>query len=158
MPPASRRSIEMFQKGLVRPVFSGTTSPRPLSEATEMYDTEFEEDTSDIEDYSGRRSEESVSQNYICHTTCDPNLALSLENGVILLYPRLTRYKLQVSMSLMASTSKYMKKACHQSPWKDRRGLIYSDPQKMSRRTLTSIYPCPLYCRLNMKVWNLPRD
>lgn len=61
MPPVSRQSIEMFQKGSVRPVFPGKIIPRPLSEATEMYDTEFEEDESDFEEYSGRRSEESVS-------------------------------------------------------------------------------------------------
>lgn len=71
MPPASRRSVDMFQKGLVRPVFSGPTGPRPLSEATEMYDTEFEEDSSDIEEYSGRRSEDSVSKDCICLTCCD---------------------------------------------------------------------------------------
>lgn len=71
MPPASRRSVDMFQKGLVRPVFLGPTGPRPLSEATEMYDTEFEEDSSDIEEYSGRRSEDSVSKDCIRPTSCD---------------------------------------------------------------------------------------
>ena len=30
-------------------------------QANEMYDTEFEEDLSDLEEYSGRRSEDSVS-------------------------------------------------------------------------------------------------
>ena len=63
MSSASRRTEEeMFQKGLNRPFFSSrTATSRPLSEATEMYDTDFEEDMSDIEEYSGRRSEESVS-------------------------------------------------------------------------------------------------
>lgn len=46
----------MFQKGPV-PIFSPRTSTaRPLSEATE---TDFEDDLSDEEEYSGRRSEES---------------------------------------------------------------------------------------------------
>ncbi|SLM36221.1 Sterile alpha motif/pointed domain [Lasallia pustulata] len=56
MPPASRRTeVEMFQKGYVQPMYAIS---RPLSEATDMYDTEFE-DLSDAEEYSGRRSEES---------------------------------------------------------------------------------------------------
>lgn len=62
MPVASRQSeIEMYEKGFARPVFSARTSTaRPLSEATEMFDTDFEDDLSDTEEYSGRRSEESV--------------------------------------------------------------------------------------------------
>ena len=52
--------VEMFQKGNVQSVFVQSSAPRPLSQATEMYDTEFEEDLSDFEEYSGRRSEESV--------------------------------------------------------------------------------------------------
>lgn len=51
----------MYQKGNVQSVFIQPSAPRPLSQATEMYDTEFEEDLSDFEEYSGRRSEESVS-------------------------------------------------------------------------------------------------
>ena len=50
----------MFQKGNVQSAFVQPLAPRPLSQATEMYDTEFEEDLSDFEEYSGRRSEESV--------------------------------------------------------------------------------------------------
>ena len=60
MPMAHQRGVEMFQKGHVPSVFVQPTAPRPLSQATEMYDTEFEEDLSDFEEYSGRRSEESV--------------------------------------------------------------------------------------------------
>ena len=60
MPMTSRASgVEMFQKGNVQSVFAQTS--RPLSQATEIYDTDFEEDTSDFEEYEGRRSEESVS-------------------------------------------------------------------------------------------------
>ena len=61
MPVASRhQGVEMFQKGHVQSVFAGTSTPRPLSEATDIYDTDFEDDVSDFEEYSGRRSEESV--------------------------------------------------------------------------------------------------
>lgn len=59
MPMAQPRGIEMFQKGNVQSVFVQPSAPRPVSQATEMYDTEFEEDLSDFEEYSGRRSEES---------------------------------------------------------------------------------------------------
>ena len=52
----------MFEKGHARPIFpTRTPISRPLSEATEIYDTEFEEDLSDVDDYAGRRSEDSVS-------------------------------------------------------------------------------------------------
>jgi len=60
VPIASRPSgVEMFQKGNVQSVFAQTS--RPMSQATEIYDTDFEEDMSDFEEYEGRRSEESVS-------------------------------------------------------------------------------------------------
>lgn len=60
MPMAHQEGLEMFQKGIVPSVFVKPSASRPLSQATEMYDTEFEEDLSDSEEYSGRRSEESV--------------------------------------------------------------------------------------------------
>ena len=50
----------MFQKGYVKPLFAATSVSRAASETTDMSDTEFEEDFSDVEEYSGRRSEESV--------------------------------------------------------------------------------------------------
>lgn len=59
MPMAHQRGVEMYQKGNVQSVFDQPSAPRPFSQATEMYDTEFEEDLSDLEEYSGRRSEES---------------------------------------------------------------------------------------------------
>lgn len=63
MPSAPRRNdLEMFQKGHAKPLFATTTrTSRSMSEESEMSDTEFEEDYSDVEEYSGRRSEESVS-------------------------------------------------------------------------------------------------
>lgn len=52
-----RDESEVFQKGPL-PIFSSRTSTaRPLSEATE---TDFEDDFSDEEAYSGRRSEYAV--------------------------------------------------------------------------------------------------
>lgn len=61
--PMRRSEIDMFQKGLVPPIFapSRTSSTRPLSQVSET-ETEFEDDYSDVDEYSGRRSEESVSQ------------------------------------------------------------------------------------------------
>jgi hypothetical protein len=57
----------MFQKGHQDTFFNmKALAPRPLSTATEMYDTDFEEDTSDIEEeeeeeeYSPRISLNSV--------------------------------------------------------------------------------------------------
>lgn len=38
-----------------------TTVNRTSVESNEMYDTDFEEDLSDYEEFSGRRSEDSVS-------------------------------------------------------------------------------------------------
>lgn len=62
MPSASHHGgVDMFQKGRVRPMFGAPIGSRAMSEASEMDDTEFEEDLSDVEEYSGRRSEESVS-------------------------------------------------------------------------------------------------
>lgn len=61
MPVASSHSgAEMYQKGHVPSVFAQT--PRPMSRASESYETEFEDDdTSDFEEYAGRTSEDSVS-------------------------------------------------------------------------------------------------
>lgn len=76
MPMAHQRGeVEMFQKGSVQSVFVQPSAPRPLSQATEMYDTEFEEDLSDFEEYSGRRSEESVgARRHLSH--CPSNISI----------------------------------------------------------------------------------
>jgi hypothetical protein len=51
----------MFQKGQTRQFLaSQAQAPRPLSEATEIYETDFEDDFSDTEDMSARRSIGSV--------------------------------------------------------------------------------------------------
>ncbi|KAL8787822.1 MAG: hypothetical protein Q9213_002009 [Squamulea squamosa] len=66
LPPPRRSEIEVHQKGFTRPMFTSRTSAsRPLSEATEMYDTDFEEDLSDVDDYAGRRSEDSFGKRSI---------------------------------------------------------------------------------------------
>ncbi|OCL07413.1 hypothetical protein AOQ84DRAFT_341889 [Glonium stellatum] len=50
--------VEMFQRGKLQPFFAARTgSARPLSEATEIYDTDFEDDSSEFEeDYSPKYS------------------------------------------------------------------------------------------------------
>ncbi len=55
--------VEMFQKGQPTDAFFNmkALAPRPLSEATEIFDTEFEDDESDMEDNSPRLSLNSVS-------------------------------------------------------------------------------------------------
>jgi hypothetical protein len=50
MTPLDSR-VEMFQKGFQDSFFNmKALAPRPMSTATEMYDTDFEEDNSDIEE------------------------------------------------------------------------------------------------------------
>ncbi|KAL8687895.1 MAG: hypothetical protein Q9218_006060 [Villophora microphyllina] len=66
LPPVRRSEFETYDKGFARPMYAArTTSSRPLSEATEMYDTDFEEDLSDVDDYAGRRSEDSFGKRSI---------------------------------------------------------------------------------------------
>ena len=60
--------VEMFQKGSIQSVFAQT--PRPPSRASEAYETEFEdEDMSDLEEYAGRTSEDSVGHSYCLRST-----------------------------------------------------------------------------------------
>jgi len=70
MPPLDVK-VEMFQRGTPDPFFNmKALAPRPLSNATEMYDTEFEDDSSDIEeDYSPR-----ISLNSVCSFLQNPNI------------------------------------------------------------------------------------
>lgn len=61
---ASNQSrVEMFQRGQTADQFFNmkALAPRPLSEAT-MFDTDFEDDDSEIEDNSPRFSMNSVSE------------------------------------------------------------------------------------------------
>lgn len=61
MPVVSGHSgAEMYQKVHVPSVFVQTS--RPMSRASDSYETEFEDDdASDFEEYAGRTSEDSVS-------------------------------------------------------------------------------------------------
>ena len=60
MPMASRyNGVEMFEKGRASPMYAQTS--RPMSRASDSYETEFEDDDpSDLEEYAGRKSEDSV--------------------------------------------------------------------------------------------------
>ncbi len=61
---SSHSGVEMYQKGHVPSVFAQT--PRPMSRASDSYETEFEdEDMSDFEEYAGRTSEDSVSRSKV---------------------------------------------------------------------------------------------
>lgn len=53
----------MFQRGKIEPLFSqrSSTSTRPLSEATEIFDTELDDDESVFEEDCPKFSYESVS-------------------------------------------------------------------------------------------------
>lgn len=65
--------VEMFQKGQPTDSFFNmkTLAPRPMSEAT-VFDTDFEDDDSEIEDNSPRLSLNSVSLTYIyCKTSAN---------------------------------------------------------------------------------------
>lgn len=60
--------VEMFQKGFQDAFFNmKALAPRPLSTATEMYDTEFEDDSDiEVEEESPRYSLHSVCHNLNC--------------------------------------------------------------------------------------------
>lgn len=73
MTPLDSR-VEMFQKGFQDSFFNmKALAPRPMSTATEMYDTDFEDDNSDIEEeeeeveISPRLSMNSVSASCFLH-------------------------------------------------------------------------------------------
>jgi len=63
--------VEMFQKGQPRDSFFNmkALAPRPMSEATEMFDTDFEDD-SEPEDNSPRLSMGSVSVLFMVYLVC----------------------------------------------------------------------------------------
>jgi hypothetical protein len=49
--------VEMFQRGQRKDAFFNmkALAPRPMSEATEMFDTDFEDDDSDVENNNSPR-------------------------------------------------------------------------------------------------------
>jgi hypothetical protein len=67
--------VEMFQKGQTTDSFFNmkALAPRPISDATE-FDTDFEEDMSEVEDNSPRLSVNSVS-GYFCPLIATANIA-----------------------------------------------------------------------------------
>ena len=51
----------MFQRGKLQPFFTmRSEKPRPVSEATEIFDTEFEDDSSEFEEEEQKYGYESV--------------------------------------------------------------------------------------------------
>ena len=101
--------VEMFQRGQAKDAFFNMKQlgPRPMSDATEMFDTDFEEDESEIEDNnSPRLSINSVS--VVADQVPTPLTAIHRAvNEVGQRYPPLRRYTRQVQtpMSSKASTS-----------------------------------------------------
>ena len=65
-----RRGVEMLQKGDLMPVFArASTTSIALSNDSSDIETEFEDDLSEFDDYTGRRSEDSVrDQLYVLDT------------------------------------------------------------------------------------------
>ena len=135
--------VEMFQKGHVKTMFSARTNSGLQSEASDFEDTEFEEDFSDVEEYSGRRSEESVS----CYIAARPSWVVlifckSLANKAKRPYPPSTNSRLQSRMILENSTSNCLRRLYHQSRSKDQSGHIFSAFPRIRRRTSISIFQC----------------
>jgi hypothetical protein len=101
--------VEMFQKGQPTDSFFNmkALAPRPMSEATEMFDTDIEDDESEIEDNSPRLSLNSVSHNSSppprTLLTSEPRLAEEVRRH----YHPLKKYTplVRPRMSFMASIS-----------------------------------------------------
>ena len=140
MPPASRRTeVEVFQKGHVQQIYAS----RPMSEATDTYDTEFE-DLSDAEDYSGRRSEESVSDIRHFHVQRVTKPFVSLGSEVIQHCLLLMSCEHQTQTLSMVSTFSYNCKTnrIYLSPSKAPVDPIFSAYRKRLPKMSTSTFPC----------------
>lgn len=149
MPPVSRRAeVEMFQKGHVPPIYAVA---RPVSEATEMYDTEFE-DLSDTEEYSGRRSEESVSDIRYSHSQQITEYMDSLGSEVIQRCRLLMSCGHQIQTLSMASIFNYSRKTnrIYPNPSKAPVDLISSAYRKIRPKMSTSTSPCLPLVRLRI--------
>lgn len=149
MPPASRRTeVARFQKGHAQPTYAVA---RPMSEATDMYDTEFE-DLSDAEEYSGRRSEESVSDTRYCHLQRVTESVVSLGSEVTQRSLRSMSCGHQIQTLSMASTFNYNCKAkrIHLSPSKAPVDPISSAYRKIPPKMSTSTFLCLHLFRLRM--------
>ncbi len=85
------RGSEMLQKSPTGPVFSTTSSMVSKSQSgnvSDMSETDFEDDTSDFDEYAGRRSEDSVSIIILLESLHFLNVMLSMANGATLQYQR----------------------------------------------------------------------
>jgi hypothetical protein len=101
--------VEMFQKGHPKDPFFNmkARAPRPMSDATEMFDTDFEDDQSEIEDNnSPRLSINSVSA-ITLHSSPPLTVTYRAANKVARRYLLLKKYIRQVPTptSSEASTS-----------------------------------------------------
>ncbi len=152
MPMAARQAdIAMYQKGSVRPIFvTKMAGHRPLSEATEIDDTDFEEDFSDTEEYSGRRSEESVSRLCSSYLTRFAERVSSLANKAIHHCLLLMSYVHQIRMNSRGSIFNCRTNLHRRNRSRVLLDLIYSGFLKMPRRTSTSIFQCPRLHRLKI--------
>ena len=152
MPMAARQlDVEMYQKVSVRPIFvAKRAGSRPLSEATEIDDTDFEEDFSDTEEYSGRRSEESVSRLCFPCLTQFAERVSSLANKAIHRCLLLMSYAHRTRMNLRGSIFNCRTNLPRRNRSRVLLGLIYSGFLKMPRRTSTSIFQCPRLHRLKI--------
>jgi hypothetical protein len=142
----------MFQKGVNQPFFGmSAQAPRPLSEATEMFDTDIEDDDSDIQE-DGEANSPRVSINSVCAHTLSlfqlfPSIValLMILACVYSLVRRVTRlshhtmsYKLQGRIISVHSPLS----------WKSRSRVpkvhIYSAPQLMLLLLLKTLstFPC----------------
>lgn len=138
----------MYEKGFGRPIFASRTSiSRPLSEATEMYDTEFEEDFSDVEDYSGRRSEDSVRRIATLGKTRadEPSLA----NRALQPHRRMMNSGHRPPTSSTSLTFSYPKSKRRKNLWKDQLDRICFEFRRiLAPKMLTFISPCRRQHRL----------
>lgn len=117
--------VEMFQRGQPKDTFFNmkTLEPRPMSEATEMFDTDFEDDESEEEDNSPRLSLNSVRKTYsdFCHNTNEAMYRRAEEAK--LHYPRSKKYIRRVRTSSNHLISIYQRR----SRWRDRQDHISSE-------------------------------
>lgn len=119
----------MFQRGELKDPFFNmkALAPRPVSNATEMFDTDFEDDDSEVEEADSPR----FSLNSVCCLTLLPiftpltEIYLRLVEGVRLPYHLLRKYthQVQTPKSSRDSTSIYRGR----SRCKDREGRIFSE-------------------------------
>ena len=142
----------MYQKGFVPPFFSTRVpTSRSINQAQEAYDTEFEEDLSDFEEYSGRRSEDSVRPTAFSLRSLSERLTQhSPESGVTQLCPLLMSLgpQMTISMNSMISIFNCQISQSFKNQLRDQLDLISFEFHKSHHRMLTSTFLCPHQCLL----------